>query len=251
MPDAVEISIDSARWGAAVQVYSEKFKSNIREGLYEEWPLLLEKIISFTPPNTYAQGRQATQNDIDKTMRPFKGTLMREPEMKKIIEEMDVQAFNIVAQRVKSGPMKGSVAAVFSPVMHTGQRNARGRVGKGFCWTILGDNTIPMKKYQAEVLSHVGYAKSGWLKALDLVGGEAPAFVRKHGHSGGDVIDDHANDDDPSITAINHTPWAVRRDEGERIVNDAMLSRREAIVSKIRTKMRLAAEAAQLDTAAA
>jgi hypothetical protein len=68
----------------------------------------------------------------------------------------------------------------------------------------------------------------------------------KQGTSGGDVIDDLSNEKNPSLTAINRTPWAVRKDEGDRILADARASRINAITSKIKTKLRLAAKAAKL-----
>jgi hypothetical protein len=71
--------------------------------------------------------------------------------------------------------------------------------------------------------------------------GTHDGFVERHRCAGG-VIDDRENLDDPSITAINRTPWAVRKDEGARIINDAKISRSMAIESKIKTKLRLARE---------
>ncbi len=116
---------------------------------------------------------------------------------------------------------------------------------------VLGTDAALLKRYVSQVQSRVGYAKSGWLKALALVGGDAPGYVERQGMGGGDVIDDHANEEAPSITAINRTPWAVRRDEGDRIKSDAYASRIESIIAKTKTKLRLAAQKAELDQAAA
>ena len=84
-----------------------------------------------------------------------------------------------------------------------------------------------------------------------MVGGRAaPSFVERNGTAGGTVIDDRKDPLAPSITAINRTPWAARRDEGIRIINDAMSSRVISIVTKVKTKIRLARTAAHFDTAA-
>jgi hypothetical protein len=118
-----------------------------------------------------------------------------------------------------------------------GPRNARGRVpGRDpQPRSLLGSDVALLNKYVSRGARPGRLRKkSGWLKALQLVGGDAPAYVTKQGTGGGEVIDDHANEDNPSITAINRTPWAVRKDEGGRILADAKASRINAIITKTR-----------------
>lgn len=226
--------------------YSKVVDQGMRESLYQEWPLLLEKVIAFTPPKTLAQGRAATAGDLAKTMRPFDPKAIRSKKLRKIVDEMDVKAFNILAQRVKSGPMAGAQAIRFSEAAHTGQRDRRGRVrSTSLNRVILGDNAKLLTRYRDKLLKRVGWAKAGWLTAYYAVGGSrAPSFVARHGQGSGGVIDDHANELNPSITAINRTPWASRKDEGARIIRDAILSRANAIETKIKVQLRLAREKA-------
>lgn len=247
----MSIEIDTSVWNRNLAAYSKTVGQGMRESLYQEWPLLMEKIIAFTPPKTLGQGRAATSGDLEKTMRPFNPAMLRSKGMKRIVDEMDVHAFNIVAQRVKSGPMKGAQAVTFSPEQHTSKRNARGKVGQNYNHVILGENNKMLTKYKTALLGRVGWAKAGWLKAYYAVGGNrVQSFVSRHGMGSGDVIDDHANEENPSITAINRTPWAARRDEGSRIIRDAINSRAEAIRSKIITALRLAKEQAGFSKAA-
>jgi hypothetical protein len=142
--------------------------------------------------------------------------------------------------------MKGTTAVEFSEARHTNARTRRGRVdGRDQKKVVLGSDVGLLKRYVTKVQSYVGFAKSGWLKALLLVGGEAPGYVTKQGTGGGDVIDNHADENEPSITAINRTPWAVRKDEGERILGDATASRIESIITKTRVAIRLADQEAK------
>jgi hypothetical protein len=255
MADGATITISDAVWQKKIAEYAARTGLNMREALYEEWPLLIRKVMDFTPPfetggkagaTDLSVGRGAVASDIYKTMNVF-NPAARTRSLEKVIDEKNIEAFNIIARRSKSGYMKGKTAVAFSPQIHLSQRNKRGRVGgSDRRQVVLGSDVGLLKKYVAEVQNRVGWAKSGWLKALLLVGGTAPNYVMKKGTSGGDVIDDHADEENPSITAINRTPWAVRKDEGDRILSSAKASRIQAIISKIRVKERLAARAAKL-----
>lgn len=259
MSDEPVISIAVEVWERKLALYMAATGKHMREALYEEWPLLMRKVMDFTPPfktkgapgaSDLSVGRKAVAGDIYKTMRPFDPAMVKSPQMQRIIDRKDFAAYDVIAARSKNPLMQGTRAIAFSETEHTRQRNARGRVaGKDRKRVVLGADAALLHKYVAKVQGRVGYAKSGWLKALQLVGGEAPGYVTNKGTSGGDVIDDHANDDNPSITAINRTPWAVRQDEGERIKADAYASRAAALVSKVKTHMRLAAEDAGLNAA--
>ena len=251
MADAIgQISISTERWNRNLALLAQTLGENMTETLNEEFPLLLYKIIDFTPPNTLAQGRQAVASDISKVMRPFDPANVKTEGIREIVERQDIAAFNIVAQRAKSGYMHGARAIPFDSAYHIAERTDRGRVGgKDRNQVVLGADAGLLKKYVRAVQDRVGYAKSGWLKALHAVGGVAQGFVEKHGTGGGDMIDNR-KDEDPSITAINRTPWAERQDEGARIIKDAIQSRANAIFTKTRTKMRLAVKQAGFDIAA-
>lgn len=255
--ELVSISIEG--WVQKGALYVEKLGVTVHEFLDEEWPLLLRKVMDFTPPfvsggstgvSDLSVGRAAVSRDIQKTMRPFDPTVVRSKQLKKVLDERDIAVFNLIASRAKRGPMVMRAVA-FSQAVHRSQRNARGRVGKTLGNVVIGRDVEALRNYILHMERAVGIAKSGWWSALSLVGGEAPAYVTRHGRGEyGGYIDDRKNIDEPSITAINRTPWAVRRDEGERILTAAYASRAVALRSKIRTKLRLAAEQATLNLAA-
>jgi hypothetical protein len=247
--DETTVEISTEVWTSKMADYIANVGGNMRSALDEEWPLLMELIVRLTPPKSLAQGRKAVSSDIHRTMRSFDPALIKTEGIREIVERKNYAAFDIVASRVKGGYMANAKAAPFDPFFHTSQRNARGRVNTKRPIIMLGDDSSLLKKYVKQVQDRVGYAKAGWLKALHLVGGRmAPGFVEKQ-HCAGDVIDDRNNPDDPSITAINRTPWAVRKDEGMRIVHDAKMSRAISIESKIKTKLRMAREEASLASA--
>lgn len=249
MAEGLTIDVNDAEWAKKLAAYTVIFPQKMHEALAEEMPLLVELIMKLTPPKSLAQGRQAVGTDIQKVMRPFDPASVRSPGLAKIVAKRDVQAFNIVASNVKSGPMAGARAIPFSEQAHTSQRDRRGRVqGRNRNQVVLGSDASLLKRYIKSVKDRVGYAKSGWLAALNLVGGRsAPSWVSRHGQAGGAVIDTRG--EDMSITAINRTPWAVRKDEAQRIISDAKSSRAVSIERKIITKLRLARQQAKLNAA--
>lgn len=251
MPDDLgSLTVSTYQWDKNLAILAEVLGKNMKEVINEEFPFLVGKIIDFTPPNTLAQGRQAVATDISKVMRPFNPADIKTEGIREIVQRQDIAAFNIVASRAKAGPMMGARAIPFDPAFHITQRTQRGRVGgHDRNQVVLGADASLLKKYIKAVQDRVGYAKSGWLAALHLVGGTAANYIERQGQGGGAAVDNRA-DENPSITAINHTPWAERRDEGERIVRSAFASRANAIFTKARTKLRLAIKSSGFDTAA-
>ncbi len=256
MADGATISISTQLWQKKIAEYAARTGVAMTEALNEEFPLMLRKVMDFTPPfkakgkpgaSDLSVGRAAVAFDIYKTMRPFDPSNIKSKRLRQIVERRDIAGFNALAANSRNPLLQGATAVHFSPNEHLRQRDRRGRVtGRSRNRVVLGSDVALLKKYVEKVQSKVGYAKSGWLKALQTVGGDAPAYVKRQGTNGGDVVDDRQHPDGPSITAINRTPWAVRKDEGERILADARLSRINAIMSKIRTKERLARKAAKL-----
>lgn len=268
---ALEVTVNDDLWQKRLLQYMAATKMRLREVLDEEWPLLIKKIIQFTPPfrtkvNTgesgiagdsskssdLSVGRMAVFRDISKTMRVFDPSEIRSKSLRRIVESQDISAFNAMALRVKSGPMAGARAVPFLRTNHTDFRNNRGRVpGRGTNRVVLGSDAVLLKQYIAEVQSHVGYARAGWAPAYNLVRGPnnapLPSYISKFGGAGGSV-EDKREGSDPYIIARNQTPWAVRKDEWQRIYGDAVYSRSEAILSKIKTKLRLASKDAGFQT---
>lgn len=255
------VSFSSEVWKRKLTLYLALVGKTIHQGLSEEWPLLMRKVIDFTPPfktrgavkasgenfgaSDYSVGRKATATDIYKTMRPFDPKDIKTKGMMKIVANKDIAAFNIVAARSGRSFMNGARAVAFSPAYHLDARNSRGRVpGGSRNQVVLGSDVPLLHNYVKTVLSHVGVAKGGWAPAYNLVrspdGWQLPDWVERQGGYRGSVIDDRDNADNPSITAINSTPWAVRKDEGERIKTDAYASRAEALRTKFKVALRLA-----------
>ncbi len=255
MADAPILTISTDLWSKRLAEYTVGTGKNSRAALTEEWPLLIRQIINLTPPfRTKGQpsgqsdlsiGRKAVSHDIYKTMRPFNPADVKSKSILKIIEKRDIAAFNAVAANARSGPLLGAIAVDFQPYLHTNERNRRGRVqGQDKNRVVIGSDAKLLTAYVTKIQSHVGYAKSGWAAAYNLVrdpdGAVLPNWVTRQGTEGGAVMDQRGDPDNPSVTAINHTPWAVRKDEWARIKADAFFIRAKALAGKLKTALRLA-----------
>ncbi len=260
MADGVVMSISTELWQKRAGEYWQAMGKNVRQGLNEEWPLLIRKIIDFTPPfktkglpgsSDLSIGRKAVAFDIYKTMKPFDPKGLTNKGLIRAIVNKDFAAFDAIAAHAKAPWLINAKGIAFSPSVHTSRRNPRGRVvGPNLNNRVLGtDGSTQLNAYVASIQKRVGYAKSGWSAAYNLVadpeGRGLPAYVQRQGMSGGEVVDDRNNETNPSVTAINTTPWAVRKDEGERIKADAYFSRAQAIRSKMIAMTRLAREQAK------
>lgn len=255
------LSVADEVWQKKVKVWAIIVGKTMRQALDEEWPQLMKKVIQFTPPfktagqpgsSDLSVGRAAVRNDIEFTMRPFDPQAIRTPGLRRVVEERDYAGYNVIASRSRDPRMAGSRAAPFDPAFHLSQRDGRGRVHpRGRPLVMIGSDAKLLKRYVVAVQDRVGWARSGWAAAYNLVkdpdGWQLPNYVAKQGTSGGAVIDDR-DAEDPSITAINRTPWASRKDEGERIEADARASRIVAINSKVSTFLRLSAKDAGFNT---
>ena len=267
MSDPLESSVATDVWEKRLAQYQQALGVNIGEMMDEEWPFLIHKIIDFTPPfktkpaisaagsgfgqSDYSVGRKAVMGDIHKVMRPFDPTA-RTAGLAKIEQKRDIEAFNIVAARSSNAYMQSARAIAFDPLVHTSARNARGRVtGPDRNQVVLGSDVALMNAYVKKVQGAVGFAKSGWIAAYNLVrapdGWLPPNWVTKQGGAGGGVIDERANPDAPSVTARNWTAWAVRKDEAEQITANAYASRINSIKLKIQAKLKLARQQAELN----
>lgn len=249
------VSIADDVWQKRLLEYIAATGKRLREGLDEEWPLLMKQVIRFTPPfktagqpgsSDLSVGRAAVRNDIEKTMRPFDPANIRSKRLKEVVEDRDFRAFNVIASRSKDSRLAGSVAAPFDPAFHLNARDYRGRVHQRRKPVVmLGSDAQRLEHYIKAVQDRVGWAKAGWAAAFNLVkdpeGWQLPSYVEKHGTAGGIVIDER-DAENPAITGVNRTPWAERKDEGERIKADALYSRVVSITSKIRAFMRRAAD---------
>lgn len=234
------LQIQSARWRVALERLRNVTRQNIRVFMTEQFRLLLEQIMTFTPPNDRAQGRKRVAADIAKVFRPFDVKDVTNKRLKEIITSGDYRAFEAVARAAKNNWR----ARPFDAGVVSAARDNRGRVRRGgrSAFVLGARDTAGLRKFVARKQGNVGLARSGWLTALWLVGGRAPSWVSNQLQRGQSAVVDRRDAAMPELLAINRTPWAARRDEGQRIIAEAMKSRSNRLATALRVQLRLAAK---------
>ena len=236
------LQIESTRWRMQAQKMIATLGVDQRTFLRDQFRLLLDQIGKFTPPNFLAQGRKRVKADIAKIAQPFDDAKFHSKRLAEIIRTGDHRAFAAFAIRAKKDwPL---VRTSHLPSLHAAARDNRGRVRRSVKppFIIGRADATAFRRYVAAKQSKVGLARSGWAPALLAVGGTVPDWVARHGLAHGAVEDRTSDPTNPTLTARNRTPWASRRDEGERILANALASRRRAMETNLRALVRAAAQ---------
>lgn len=245
------ISIVQKKWDAQFRQLVAFGRSLGKDFVTPQFRLWLEAIIRLTPPKSKSQGTMAVRRDIYRAVQPFNVSDFRNKRLEKIVRQRDYAAFDAFARNIRGNDkLKNVRGAPFDPRLHQDKRDNRGRVrSEAKPWFLLGRaDRGALRKYLRKKTGNVGIAAAGWLRALHLLGGRESQFVERHGEGFGSVIDDRANVTNPSVTAINRTPWARRKDEAQRIITNAQAGR----IGAMRTHLRklLEATARKADMAA-
>lgn len=131
---------------------------------------------------------------------------------------------------IKGGRL--DIVAWDSGAQHEKLRNNRGRINKGVRPVVVADSQA-LRKYVAEVEKRVGYTKSGWVTAGDMINsrgsGQIPGWFKKGGPGTG-VDDTRGETNNPSITLRNDVAWsstALPAGAERRAVRDFSISLRE------------------------
>lgn len=237
---SLSLQVNSAKWRVALERLRNVTRQNMRAFMTEQFRLLLEQIMAFTPPKDRTQGRKRVVADIARVFRPVDTKETKNARLKEIIASGDYRAFEAVARAAKNGWQ----ARPFDPAVVAAARDNRGRVRRGSRSSfVLGRrDTAALKKFVARKQANVGLARSGWLVALWAVGGRAPSWIINQLQRGQSAVIDRRNAEKPELWAINRTPWANRRDEGQRIISEAMKSRTNRLATALRVQLRLAAK---------
>lgn len=236
MDRSVQFLIEEARWRTQIDKFSQATGRTGRDFLRQRFRLLMEQVIKFSPPRNLAQGRKAVARDINRAVSVFGVDRITDPRLKQIWSRRDYPAFNAFAAALRQ-PWS---AAPFSPDLHEKQRNARGIVRRRSRRVfVLGRaDTGALRGYVRKKQANVGIARSGWLAGLfgvsNSVGWGQPSWVTRHGIRFGAFNDWSAHPDDPTLEAVNRSPWARRYDEGTRVLTNAMVAARRNMLVEMR-----------------
>lgn len=187
--------------------------------------LLLETLIRICPPHSLKQGRAAIKRDIKNALGLFndlkylgeartvtkaaKGrgvstfSLSPMAALTVAARRGDTAAVNAILRHLPKSNLSRFTGVTFTESLHTGRRNARGRVRRST--GILALTPTQARNYLKQVQGRSGQAKGAFVPALHAVGGKAASWIERHQGKHGDVDDVHlgAGELDPRLTVIN------------------------------------------------
>lgn len=243
MLDAV--TVNAARHRVACERLRLHLRQEARPFIRWRFNLVLRRATHLTPPRNLAQGRAATGRDVFRAVEPFPHAQTTDKRLRQIFRDRDHTAFNAFARRIG----QPWLAAPFSPKLHESLRDNRGRVRRRRLRTfVLGrPDTGALLRHRKRKQDHVGLAKAGWLPGLVGTGSSAVAgWIMRHYVRFGPAFlgsyEDRSQDpDNPELIARNTTPWASRRDEGERILANAYATETRTTETALRALLNKAA----------
>lgn len=237
------MNIEAAQFG----VVMENLQKHARDGLVDPFygtlsnqgRLLLERIIKFTPAKAEDQQRAAIRGDLLKVFQ-----LRKAEYVAALVRVAGNQPYRgWITPRVGFGSVwietSGTVRNVAEMmVIHRRYYTRRGRTRKVPLRYVVAPEVFA--EYLKFLYLAVGKAKAGWLPAATrLFTPGLPQWVLRHAPGKG-IFHDGRQDPRPYIEAINTTPWALHRDEGERIVRGAVETRVRDMERYLGVQMELA-----------
>jgi hypothetical protein len=253
------VQIDANQFNSRLAEYITRTKKGMIWGLRDEGKNLLRLVTKLTPPSgddestPRTQGRKRVESDIRKVIKGWD----------RATEDKD--AYHVGGEEVvrmfvdKKGTVWGVDKKLFRPdatvetlaAHHNKNRDKRGRVttagektrdiGR---WKFIEQMVAPeevVKQYIQDAQFRVGRGKGGWAKAWTALGEKPANWIATWIRLG--EFEDTLGQVNGFIRATNRSEWANRGDD-DRVVSNAMNTRKGAIANKIADMDRKAAERA-------
>lgn len=232
-----------------MKVYTEDFENALvryKVACQKDWQFVIkqqsrivgEKLVKFTPPKTSGIGKKNVVRDIGKVFADLGNTKWEDKSLDKMWKAGN---FEGVKKALSTHPSKETLPIfqyekIFKkPIraIHKAAIGRSGRVPKSFKTRYAVAGKGELKKYIKIFQAHVGIAKSGWLAALNKLGGKAPAFVSKHGTKFGAYVDRNYGDN-PFFELINNVTTFPRGQTPKRILDRAFTAQTKAMENNIK-----------------
>lgn len=241
------IEVDDVRYRAMINDLVSRIGDSGRV-LRVEGRKLLEFIQGATPPRNYQQGKTRVQADLRKVFFPLDTEDARSTKrsLKKsdgtMVELYFTKAGQCFSAKREDVKLKASNAEMAQ--IHQSLRGPRGRVsGRGnriekdprnaknniINRTIV--SRMNFRRYQSEILKHVGKMRGGWGPGMMALGGKVPGWVSKNSASENGRVINGLSSKNAYIIVSNTTP-GVATEMGEAL-RRAIASRARAIAKNL------------------
>lgn len=223
-----------AGFANALSDFIKQRKITVEKALRLQGRLLVQRLIKFTPPETYKQGRDRVRADVRKSAKLITPIAFRSEAIQKLVRRKKNTALSKVFGRFKSGKTKGAKSSAFN-ARHIGQHHtSRGKDGRVKRNLRSGGEVTPdvakVNAYTRRIQENVGMAKGGWAKAFKMLGGRPAGWYNRHS-SKGRFVDEAGHKTHPYLLIRNQSPWAGSRDAKRNVLRAIDSRRRDILVS--------------------
>jgi hypothetical protein len=230
----------------ALNDYQRSKKVPVQKAMKTQMRLLIKRILDFTPPNTYAEGRARVASDVrsatglldanltdGKDEAGNKKLYWKNPKIRQLIKDRKDSVLTRIFSKFKQGAFKGAVVGgPFESSRHRSARGRRGRVSKTLAKKATTD-TKTGNAYIRKVQARVGMAQGGWAAAYDHFGGSPKSWTTRDGkHRQGTYNDESKDPINPYILLRNNSPW-TKGVKAENVVKSAIRARTRDIRKSI------------------
>ncbi len=210
--------------------------------LKQQAKLVGEKLIKFTPPENLGKGKKNVATDIGKVFADLGDSKWEDKSLDKMWKAGNFEGVKAALSKYPNKdtfPIFQYQRIFKQPVrnIHRSAIGSRGRVSKNFKTIYAVGTKGELKKYIAAIQKHIGIAKSGWLAAVQKLGGKAPSFVSRHGTKFGRLVDKNSGDN-PYYQIINEVSTFPRGNCPNRVLDRALNAQRIAMEKNVERILR-------------
>ncbi len=210
--------------------------------LKQQTRLVAEKLLKFTPPKNLGSGKKNVATDIGKVFADLGNSKWEDKSLDKMWKAGN---FDGVKATLSKHPEKDTFPLfqyqrIFKqPIsnIHRAAIGRSGRVSKNFKTIYAVGMKGELKKYITDIQKHVGIAKSGWLAAVQKLGGKTPTFVSRHGTKFGRLVDKNSGDN-PYYEIINNVSTFPRGNFPDQIIYRALNAQKVAMQKNVERILR-------------
>ena len=263
----MKVEVDASAWREAMAEYRAAMKLDLAAALKNQARIYLRDVLALMKPASGPTGKRKVARDIARVFRTKAPIGAAAALAARLSSDVDAGAAfaksrhnRKIGERVRLLSARGDANALLAmfqngvltrrasdarivnaplPEVHNAAKrkgvvppNARNR------WVVYAGKKAALTQYVRAVQERVGKARAGWAAAAREVGLSLPAFVSRHGSSGG-AVRSVSTVTETSIEVINRDPAAVAQDAQFNIsarAHDMRVNAMSGIAERIATR---------------
>lgn len=234
----VQVKVDTRELENALYLLAREARVAPGQVIKEETGLLVRNIMQLTPPKNNAQGRKRIQGDLTRIVYPLDADKINWPPLKEAVRRRDIARIEALLRNKKAPNPTFTRDQGTMRAQHLKMRTKYGRINRGVK-PILAALKADAAKYTRSIQARVGWAKSGFVAALNAAGKVAPNWIQRHASVSSRVVANFGENPGVHATAIDNKIPGF-----QRVVDNAVKNRER--VTELKIKRLIAGRATNL-----